>query len=431
LAPVVSLVLALTVGAATRNNDDSCDVGVAPAATLLLPLFEVDVDDPSGETTIFTITNVTNVDRIARVTLWTDYAFPVVTFNIQLTGYGVQGISLYDVIARGVIKPPTGLETLGRGPYSKPNPSNDCAQVYGKLPPEYVAYMQAAFLDGVAPTNGELQACNYVGNKHDNAIGYATIDLVRNCSTNNPFTEQYWTEDLAYDNVLIGDYQQVHSASNFAQGSPLVHVRAIPEGGTPAQRMAYLSEHGSHFTRTFYGHYQPARAPQLDSREPLPSVFAARWINGSASGFNTFFKIWREGKTGPGVTCATHDDNVMNVPEAVQFDEAENAVGDVPLSRIGNPIIHELRLPATSFTRVSDTSLYPSLANGAVSGWLYLNLDNSNLDDDGSSNWVVISMRAEGRYSVDMDAAPLGNGCSAPAPISKVTTGSAIIGPRP
>ena len=89
IAPFVALALALTAGAATRNNDDSCDIGVVPAATLLLPYFEVDLDNPNGEQTIFTITNVTNVDRIARVTLWTDYVYPVVTFNVQLTGYGV------------------------------------------------------------------------------------------------------------------------------------------------------------------------------------------------------------------------------------------------------------------------------------------------------------------------------------------------------
>src|SRR5215216_1332535 len=67
-------------GPATTNNDDSCDISVAPAATLLLPYFEVDIDDPAGETTLFTITNVSNEDQIAHVTLWTDYSFPVIDF---------------------------------------------------------------------------------------------------------------------------------------------------------------------------------------------------------------------------------------------------------------------------------------------------------------------------------------------------------------
>jgi hypothetical protein len=69
------LLLAFPIAAATNANDDSCDVSVLPAATLLLPYFEVDLDDQSRGTTLFTVTNVTNVDRVAHVTLWTDRAF--------------------------------------------------------------------------------------------------------------------------------------------------------------------------------------------------------------------------------------------------------------------------------------------------------------------------------------------------------------------
>jgi hypothetical protein len=93
---LIPLLLPLLAGAATIHNDDSCDVGLFPAATLLLPHLEV--DHTHGATTIFAVTNVTNVERIARVTLWTDYAFPVLPFNIYRTGYDVQAIDLFDVI---------------------------------------------------------------------------------------------------------------------------------------------------------------------------------------------------------------------------------------------------------------------------------------------------------------------------------------------
>ena len=38
----------------TTNNDDSCDLGTAPAATLLLPYFEVDIASPvaTAQTTL-------------------------------------------------------------------------------------------------------------------------------------------------------------------------------------------------------------------------------------------------------------------------------------------------------------------------------------------------------------------------------------------
>jgi hypothetical protein len=45
-----------------------------------------------------------------------------------------------------------------------------------------------------------------------------------------------------------------------------------------------------------------------------------------------------------------------------------------------------------------------------------------------SQNWVVVSMTASGLYSVDFDAAWLGNGCS-PAIASTNTNTSGLIGP--
>ncbi len=412
------------------KSDDNCDIALLPAATLLLPYFEVDTDDPNGETTVFTITNISPDDRIARVTLWTDYSFPVLTFNVDLTGYDVQSISLYDVIERGII----ATEATARGPLSKTNRTLDlssCAHLAGPLPDEWIVRMQSAFMEGGVPDLGDVQGCNNVGNLHDNAVGYATIDVVRNCSDNSPHSAEYWTEDLAYDNVLIGDYQQVHSANDFAGGSPMVHIRAMRD--VP-------------FRRTFYARFQSYLSPNLDARQPLPSVFAARWRQGGASDFFTLMKIWREGQTGPDATCAILDDNFGEVAEIVTFDEQENAVGETGDGRYSRvaptmPYYSYISLPATSLVHTRDASIFPQLSNGAIAGWVYLNLDN---DENNpyygnrdfvrawpSQNWVVTSMRNEGRFSVDMDAAALGNGCSPQAPLTEVTTGNAIIGPRP
>src|SRR5436190_24025029 len=95
---------------ATTNNADSCDIGVTPAATLLLPYFEVDTAaaQGAGATTLFTITNTSRYPQIAHVTVWTDWSFPVLDFNIFLTGYDVQGINLFDIIVRGIIVPSSG-----------------------------------------------------------------------------------------------------------------------------------------------------------------------------------------------------------------------------------------------------------------------------------------------------------------------------------
>src|SRR5476649_2327114 len=100
-------------GPTTTNNDDSCDIGTAPAATLLLPYFEVDATR-GGRTTIFSITNVSPYAQIAHVTLWTDWSFPVLDFNIFLTGYDVQPINLYDVIFNGLSAAPAAARASAR-----------------------------------------------------------------------------------------------------------------------------------------------------------------------------------------------------------------------------------------------------------------------------------------------------------------------------
>src|SRR5438270_11565527 len=97
---------AFAASPSTVNNDDSCDVTVGPAATLLLPYFEVEFLNRT-QNTLFTITNVTRLPQIAHVTIWTDWSYPVLTFNIYLTGYDVQGISMNQILS-GTIAQPNG-----------------------------------------------------------------------------------------------------------------------------------------------------------------------------------------------------------------------------------------------------------------------------------------------------------------------------------
>ena len=419
----VLLCFGSAAGAATLNNDDSCDIAVMPAATLLLPYFEVDLDSP-GRTTIFTITNVTNVDRIARVTLWTDRAYPVFNFNIYLTGYDVQAINLYDVIANGVVGSANGVG-FGVNPrrrFSKQNFAIDlsgCAVLAGKLDPGSITYMKAAL------TEGKVGNCNVAGGTHALATGYLTIDVVRNCATSLPTERAYWTDEIAYDNVLIGEFHHVDSAYDFAQGEAMVHIRAIPEGGgaTP-------------LPRTFYSRYVPADLPKgLDGRQPLPSIFAARWINGGPGQFQTSMKIWREGRTGATANCADYAaEALLAIGDAIRFDEAENAVGEVP-SPPGSP--RGYSTSASTLASVANANAFPQLANGATSGWFYFNLDhclsgqNCTQGRDATQNWVVVSMRAEGRYSADTPATMMGNGCSRPTPRSEVLAGPQVIAPAP
>ena len=441
LTMLLLIAAALPAGAATTNNDDSCDIAHLPAATLLLPYFEVDFQSPAqtAKTTIFTVQNVTNTPQIARVTLWTDWAFPAVTFNLFLTGYDVRPINLYDVFAHGSIASqtaPPGERSLANdaNPHFLPSAASSCAGNPSVIPATTLADLQIAFTGGKTTS-----FCNssQVGGVHFNAAtGYATIDLVATCGVTSPADRAFYDEIL-FDNVLSGDYEIVNpnkATGNYAGGNPLVHIRAIPEGGNAGESRA------TNLPYTFYDRFTGSlRQRTFDRRQPLPSAFAARFIEGGTGAFNTELRMWREGLTN---ACGKYQDNAtMTYGDVVRFDEHENPT---VLVRRCFEICNPPTLPVLSSVPTSASLFFPApYPSGDVGGWMYLNLDNggstaytaardgfartSSIGPRGSQGWVVTSMVAEGRYAVGTDALALGNGCS---PVPEVGF-KAVIGPAP
>ena len=424
---VPALLVCLQLSAATyplgnpgsTNNDDSCDIANLPAATLLVPLFQVDLADPAGQTTLVTVTNVSPLPQIARVTLWTDFAFPVLAFSLLLTGYDVQSLNLRDVLAGRIAQ---GAGTPG-SLSSTDNPNADeasCQGLVAELPPVLAARMQQAFTTGKVPELGGIPGCTNIGGAHQDATGYLTIDVTGTCSpTRLPTDDGYFSSDIRFDNVLIGDWMQVDPANESAQVSPMVHLRAVGEESGP-----------TNLRRTFYSRFQPAATRTADRRQPLPSVFAARWISGGAAGFETHFKIWREGKTGAADGCDQYARNgALPIEWMVRFDEDENPETYAPPSYKFPDL--RVTLPAASITEVSDWNVYPANTYEGNAGWMWMTLDNDPRNPDASQNWVVVSMRAENRFSGDMDAQALGNGCS-PQVIETIAAGGTTpIGPAP
>ena len=63
---------------------------------------------------------------------------------------------------------------------------------------------------------------------------------------------------------------------------------------------------------------------------------------------------------------------------------------------------------------------------------MYLSLDYPPPSAVASQSWIVVSMAADVRYSVDFDATALGNGCSPAAPqYTDEDGGEPAIGPAP
>jgi len=454
-------------GPTTTNNDDSCDIGVAPAATLLLPYFEVDITNRTQDT-LFTITNVTRLPQIAHVTVWTDWSFPVLDFNIYLTGYDVQGISMNQVLSGTVAQTngtgptvaqtqPSGVGALSAGFTANPNfagggASINCTGQPGLLNPTLVAAVRSALTTGVYNPGGSAACPNAVGGVHANAIGYVTIDVASNCSLALPTDPNYYATSILFDNVLIGDYQQLGpapngtTASSFdAGGNAMVHIRAIPEGG-PAG--VPLSGAQTNLPYTFYDRYTPATNRTLDRRQPLPALWAARYIQGGPGAFATNYKIWREGFGTGSCGASLALNGALPVADVVRFDEHENPNTAAPCGASPCLTPSASTMPETSAQNTSSGN-FPTISTADVGGWMYLNLNNggstgysvtrnvggvptiitgagstSNLAPAGtattgprpSQNWVIVEMfgSAAGgnRLTVDFDAAWLGNGCS-------------------
>jgi hypothetical protein len=477
IAFALTVLVTISASAGVVDNDATCDIKVGPAATLLLPYFEVDLTAKGDQTTLFTITNVSRYSQIAHVTVWTDWAFPVLNFNIFLAGYDVQSINLRDILVSGIVASPVGtgptavksplgpltLPPSGPG-YANPNFKAviDCDVLPGVIPQTFMAAVRSALTTGVYNPGGSA-ACPYpVGsNTHANAIGYVTIDVVGSCTNRLPSDRLYYTADLLFDNVLIGDYEQIgpHPEDGAVQfdagGNPMVHIRAVPEGGGAGSNVT------TELPYTFYDRYTPDANRVQDRRQPLPATFAARFIQGGAGAFATNHTMWREG-FGDG-TCRSVLvlSSALPAMEVVRFDERDNAfvAGSDPCHALC-PFPTPSMFPATSSAATTNSN-YPKLISDDVGGWMYLNLNNggstsysvtrsvggvpttvtgagstSVLTPPGSGtvgprpsqNWVTITMFGNlgtKHLVAEFDAASLGNGCS---PAALIGTRDIIIG---
>src|SRR6185436_5813276 len=81
-----------------------------PAATLLLPYFELDLDNPNGITTLFSVNNASATAQLAHVTVWSTWSIPVLDFDVYLTGFDVQTFDIRGILASGIL-PQTGFGT--------------------------------------------------------------------------------------------------------------------------------------------------------------------------------------------------------------------------------------------------------------------------------------------------------------------------------
>jgi len=295
LPALLALIALLTAAPASAAV---CAIETAPAATLLLPSFEVNLgcrQANGGITTLFSINNASANATLAHVVVWSDLSVPVLDFNVYLTGYDVQSINLCDVLVTGLL-PQTA--SAGQDPSDTISPKGPLSQDVNfascvgqlpapTLPASFIAHLQSSLTGQFSNLFGGCAGLAYGDNV---ARGYVTVDTVNNCTLRFPSDAGYFAPagggsgDATDQNVLLGDYAYVNSAPSFAQGYTMVHLQADPNRPETSTSGQY----------TFYGRYVNWTA--IDHREPLPTRFFARYINSGVSSTTTTMTAWRDPK---------------------------------------------------------------------------------------------------------------------------------------
>jgi len=380
-----------------------------PAATLLLPYFEVDLASTDGVNTLFSVNNASATAVLAHVTIWSDQSIPVLDFDVYLTGYDVQTLNLRDILQIGNL-PRTasaGQDTAQDAISPQGDLSQDInfASCGGTLPytnpalnAAFRAHLQAILQGNASPTFGTC----YGSKTRDNILrGYVTVDTVNACNVLFPSQFPLYDTVLTDENVLWGDYFYVNTGQNFAQGETLVHIESCPT--------CFVT--GDH---TFYGRYNGATA--IDGREALPTTLAARYLNGGGFNGGTDFLIWREG--GSQASATSYNCNLpgpaewypLTANQIGVFDEQEQVVTSENCPS-GFDCDEDIVVPneaqrldvATDFLTPFDF------------GWVYANLQlgagdvHPTYGDPYNQAWLTTVMDATGRFSVGFDGVQLDN----------------------
>lgn len=410
----VALLSLLGLGSSAFAVKDALDA--VPAATLLLPYFEVDLANPNGITTLFSINNASAATKVAHVTVWSDNSIAVLDFSVYLTGYDVATINMRDILNldfSGInVNPASGAiygdwsewEILGGTVPDFPKCDAYLPELYIDYDtnhPGFKTHVQRALTGLKSNVTGLCYGWPYGDNI---ARGYVTVDVVSDCTLLLPYEAAYYQPAqlgsdgvIQFDNVLWGDYFYITPGENYAQGDTLVHVEAFPGGYVAGES-------------TFYGRYFVSGGSNylaVDEREPLPTTWASRFLYGGAFTGGTEFIVWREGvrRTG-GISTSSSScagtNGFYGVSDYAFFDEQENPWQKFCIS--GDPTCEFGTLEAE---RIFPADLFFPMPWDF--GWAYLNLQWTANANFAAQSYVSTMMSAEGRYAVGFSAIGLDN----------------------
>lgn len=340
-------VAGLVLGGASAVYANVCAMDQVPAASLLFPFVVYDYNaGANGQTTIFSVTNVSSEAMIVHFTLWTDYSAHILDWNVVLSGYDTQQQNIRDILMSGML-PVTGTTSsdvpasvLNGGcafeqgpmavqPSQLPQPDGTAglaarcnATDYSNYPGFYATPLSAPLLNNIKAwlvasqvvpraeiscTNGNLyDFTNYWFTSRTSADPtwmYITADVVYTCNSMFPEGDaNYWVDSFGanpteggpqamYDNVLIGDTLYTNPMTNFSEAVPAVHLEADVD-------LASTLNYFDNDPQTFYHQYVESScinpfAGCADYREPLANAYGFRWMNDATNGLQTWIQVFK------------------------------------------------------------------------------------------------------------------------------------------
>ena len=426
---------AATLALGFTPRDARAEIGTAdqvPAATLLLPYFEVKLDDTTGVNTTFSINNASATAVLAHVTLWTDEGVPTFNYDVYLTGYDSQTVNLASLFNSGIV-PITA--DAGTDPTDTISPKGFKSQDINFAPsggtlgtcevPYSSPELSATELKHIrtAHTGRRSDVLNgCAGGNYGDLVarGYVTVDVVGQCTSVNATDPSYFTSITTQQNVLWGDYTITNEANNSESASSLVHIESCSGSGYYAgsDQAALCPFVAGDYT--FYGRLNTFTG--TDQREPLATTFATRFVNGGTFNGGTDLLVWRDNKVMPTGTFKKHNCNKMPLwfplsqTDVVSWDETENPVDlcflpdnvSPPIGGVQScfPLVTQ-RVPLATGNPLGKPVNVPQ-----SSGWIILNLNHTlGIDPQPgiAQAWVESVQSANGRFAVGFQAIRLDN----------------------
>lgn len=384
----ILILLACSLIASVPVAAQDCLTG-GRGSTLLFPYFEVDLNNPSGPSTLISLTQELNSSErnIVRVVLWTDWGIPTLAFDIYLEGFDVQTLNVRSLL-NGVL-PVTGvgvdLSAIQGCAVASNTPVAHNANTFDA---DEIERLQESHL-GEQPY---LEGCR--GNDYGDGIarGYITVDVVDQCSGPEidnfdvtPTEAGYFDNVALHKNVLHGDWFIITPGEDSAQGYEAVAIWSDPDRFTGPDEY------------TFYGRY--VGWDGSDHRVPLANVWASRYFQGGGFDGGTDMIVWRDTKaqTFGAYNCAAGPPWLPLVEDYVTGRDEETNL--------------TLALSDTSFfglatQKVPVSDLGPTSAFGRLQTSL-----NQTTFNNKSQGWVGFLGTALGRYSVGLEATPVFTTC--------------------